>query len=1060
MSLAVTGLTTSPSSLQSSLNVVVEWSDTNTGTLPAAGSFTDQVTITNLTTDQVLASASVPYDASVLGNLAAGASAPQQYAFRLPDGEAGVGQIQITVTTDLNDNVSTGQGDPNKTATLTETSTLAPYPDLVDSSISPPAEGWSGTGITVSWTVTNQGDAPALGTWTDDVYLSSDGTTSTEVPLGQINSPENLAPGQSYQRIQDYTLPQGISGNYWIIVTTNAGDTLFESNFQNDTTISQSFPVQLTPYADLQVSSVTVPSTATAGQPATFSWTVDNAGTGATDVPSWLDSLYVSTKPCSDSTAILLGTAENPSYLTPGESYSQSVTETLPDSLHGQYYAIVVTNSNQAQYEYLYGNNDTGVSISTMQVQPGPQPGFIHVASVSVSPPPPSIIYAGQQITVNWTDQNTGDSTIPVGANGHWDDGFALSQTPNWDGVDGIWLATHQDSQTTPLLPGESSSHQSTVTLPYDIYGTWYLVVVPDTLYIAGGTGPGTSDIPRDQGAAQFEIQLPPPPDIQVSGVTTPTTGQGGQPITVSWTVTNQGFGPTNVDSWTDEVYLSPTTTLQTSGPEAATSLGTFTHAGSLDPTQGYTQTETVNVPYSISGSYYVIVDADIANLVYANGTTADKINDAPNPIQIALVPPPAPANLQVTSIVPPAGAASGQTIPVVWTITNQGAGATPTDTWSDQIVLSADDSLTSGSNEFDLGTFTHTGSLAAGAQYSDTGSVTLPTGISGTYFLFVIADSGDVADQGSTASSHFASVALPVALTPPPDLEVTSLQTAGPAASGQPLTVNWTVTNDGPGATPPGSTSWVDKIYLSSNGVFDPESDTSLGTFTHNGTLSLGAAYSQSETITLPQSDSGSYTLLVLTDADHDVYQASDPLDHVASIPLTINQSPLPDLQVSTVAATAAAYAGQPITVNWTVANAGAGGTGASTWTDTVYLSSDQFVDPSSVDLGSVTHVGALAPGASYSASLVATVPSYASGAYYLVVQADSGDAVYEGLTRPSSTGVTPTTTAVTLAPPGRFDRHRHHRAGHRHRRPVALDEHHLDGHQPGGEHGPGNMV
>ena len=533
-----------------------------------------------------------------------------------------------------------------------------------------------------------------------------------------------------------------------------------------------------------------------------------------------------------------------------------------------------------------------------------------------------------------------------------------------------------------------------------------------------GGWGRATFLETRE--SAQFEIQLPPPPDIQVSGVTAPTTGQGGQPITVSWTVTNQGFGPTNVNSWTDEVYLSPTTTLQTSGPEAATSLGTFPHAGSLDPTQGYTQTETVNVPYSISGSYYVIVDADIANLVYSNGTAADKINEAPNPIQIALVPPPPPANLQVTSIVPPAGAASGQTIPVVWTITNQGAGATPTDTWSDQIVLSAYDSLTSGSNEFDLGTFTHTGSLAAGAQYSDTGSVTLPTGISGTYFLFVIADSGDVADQGSTASSHFASVALPVALTPPPDLEVTSLQTAGPAAaSGQPLTVNWTVTNTGPGATPPSSTSWVDLVYLVGNGVSNSGNYTSLGTFSHNGTLAIGAAYSQSETVTLPQSVSGPYTLFVLTDADHDVYQASDPLNHIASIPLTINQSPLPDLQVSTVAATASVYAGQPITVNWTVTNAGAGGTGASTWTDEVYLSSDQFVDPSSVDLGSVTHVGALAPGASYSASLVATVPSYASGAYYLVVQADSGDAVYEGQVRPSSTGVTPTTTAVTLAPP-----------------------------------------
>ena len=59
-------------------------------------------------------------------SLAAGASATwPRYAFRLPDGGgAGVGQIQFTVTTDFNDNVSTGQGDPGKTATLVEASTL------------------------------------------------------------------------------------------------------------------------------------------------------------------------------------------------------------------------------------------------------------------------------------------------------------------------------------------------------------------------------------------------------------------------------------------------------------------------------------------------------------------------------------------------------------------------------------------------------------------------------------------------------------------------------------------------------------------------------------------------------------------------------------------------------------------------------------------------------------------------------------------------------------------------------------------------------------------------
>ena len=78
VSLAVTGLKTVPSGgLRSGTGLVVEWSDTNTGTLPAAGSFIDLVTVTNTTTGAVLGSATVPYNAATRGNLAAGASAAQ-----------------------------------------------------------------------------------------------------------------------------------------------------------------------------------------------------------------------------------------------------------------------------------------------------------------------------------------------------------------------------------------------------------------------------------------------------------------------------------------------------------------------------------------------------------------------------------------------------------------------------------------------------------------------------------------------------------------------------------------------------------------------------------------------------------------------------------------------------------------------------------------------------------------------------------------------------------------------------------------------------------------------
>ena len=94
--------------------------------------------------------------------------------------------------------------------------------------------------------------------------------------------------------------------------------------------------------------------------------------------------------------------------------------------------------------------------------------------------------------------------------------------------------------------------------------------------------------------------------------------------------------------------------------------------------------------------------------------------------------------------------AASGQPMTVSWTVANQGLGSTPADSWSDQLVLSADNDLTTTADNTTLGTFVHTGSLAPGGHYTDSETVTLPVGISGTYHLFVTADSNNNVFEGS----------------------------------------------------------------------------------------------------------------------------------------------------------------------------------------------------------------------------------------------------------------------------------------------------------------------
>ena len=89
VSLAVSGLQTVPSSgLQSSESLIVEWTDTNTGTAAANGSFNDQIVITNTTTDQVLGTSLVYYNAAALGKLASARLPFERYSFALPYGSA------------------------------------------------------------------------------------------------------------------------------------------------------------------------------------------------------------------------------------------------------------------------------------------------------------------------------------------------------------------------------------------------------------------------------------------------------------------------------------------------------------------------------------------------------------------------------------------------------------------------------------------------------------------------------------------------------------------------------------------------------------------------------------------------------------------------------------------------------------------------------------------------------------------------------------------------------------------------------------------------------------
>ena len=94
---------------------------------------------------------------------------------------------------------------------------------------------------------------------------------------------------------------------------------------------------------------------------------------------------------------------------------------------------------------------------------------------------------------------------------------------------------------------------------------------------------------------------------------------------------------------------------------------------------------------------------------------------------------------------------------------------------------------------------------LAAGAEYTQTQTVTIPDVGGGTFYLLFVADSYGY--QGETDETNNVKAAASISLSAP-DLTVTAATAPATAVLGQAVDVSWTVKNVGSTAAPAGSPS------------------------------------------------------------------------------------------------------------------------------------------------------------------------------------------------------------------------------------------------------------
>ena len=430
------------------------------------------------------------------------------------------------------------------------------------------------------------------------------------------------------------------------------------------------------------------------------------------------------------------------------------------------------------------------------------------------------------------------------------------------------------------------------------------------------------------------------------------------------------------------------------------------------------------------------------------------------------------PADLVVSDVVTQPINLSGERTTIRWTVTNVGLYPVSrvTNYWYDQVFLSRDATFIRG-RAIDLGMVGHDSlhPLDPGESYSASLEATLPRGVEGPYYVHVFTNFPAVFDQYGnyrpllpgpgihdndiSRFRYYPTVAFEPVLNNyrrgelaityrEPDLQVAELIAPPSAASGETLSVRFTVSNAGTRKTREGL--WYDRVFLSLDPTLDV-GDLQLGDFRRQGGLEIGQSYTATVTVRLPDSIEGPFYLLAFADAaaaydprrgsniglnqsgistwvDY-VPEFQDEGNNITVQSLQVLAVTAPDLQVTAVSLPEHVRQGQAFDLTYVVTNRG-GATPASqsVWTDSIYLSRDEHLDlQADRYLDSVSHTGGLGAGASYEVAKSWTLPADLLGPWYAIVATDFGysNLVFEGARERNNTRPSDQPMLIELPPP-----------------------------------------
>ena len=782
----------------------------------------------------------------------------------------------------------------------------------------------------------------------------------------------------SYTVEISFIIPPSLpTGTYNVSVRTDYRNQVFELSYETNNLRWMLITIR-EKYCDLVITNTSYRvESSIRGNLLRYSYTVQNNGGGPTIGAPWFDKLTISsTYDFNNRNVMTLQSLRYSSDLPVHRSYQNNIVTYLPQYRHGTVYLRLSIDDKHQIVEEDEGNN-VGRSGAITVV-----PLYADLAAQSLSILTGGRIFGGQDIELQWSVINQGESLVQ-----HlwWYDTVSLGATRNLD--DGTKLADVIVSNGNNFMfePQTTYQQRRTVTLPLDLdYSLMYRIILQVN---SRGQISENGRLNNNLRDVVIPILPPPSPDLHVIQLSY-TYFPLSRVLTVQWEVHNVGNTMTRTMNWQDQVFISSRLTFN---PATSEILGQRDQSLRMSANQVYTLRDSYFVSSALFGRFYIYVVTDVSNSVMEIDGEDNNVRRSEATFLVVEVPT-ITLNISINLDSLPSDYFTGQTFTVEFSVLNSGDVAVGTSSWVDSIYLSnvAYPSRTYLlSDGFLLAEKLNTMQLNQDDTYTVMLNVTLPHNALGQRFLTVLLDTNNHLDIRTIGISG---TIINIEQGPLPDLTVSAISSNLNITSGQPATIDYSVSNRGELEA---TGLWYEALILSIDAEIDPF-DTRLITVRNPpiGLLRVNESYNQSVEVFIPYDlPTSFYYIFIIVDTRNDLHE--EEMDNNRdNFVLFITETVNTDIAVLNIQVSPANLTyGEMMAYRYTLRNNGSLQAGGYKC-DSLYISADNTWDITDFEIG-VPQCGAVTLNGFGSNvrndrtySRAAVVPFIAHGSYYGLVR------------------------------------------------------------------------